>query len=109
MRRAVWELSESCLGAVWDLCGAVWEKIEKTVQETLVWLDKNRLSEKDQFEAKLKEVYQARAILELPIVFLNSSQSPAVPGHLVTSRPPAVSGFHTLGVRRGSHRNGYHI
>ena len=52
-----------------DPIGAVWEKIEKTVQETLVWLDKNRLSEKDQFEAKLKEVYQARAILELPIVF----------------------------------------
>ena len=50
----IWGLSGSCLGAVWDLCGAVWEKIEKTVQETLVWLDKNQLSEKDYFEAKLK-------------------------------------------------------
>ena len=35
-----------------DPIGAVWEKIEKTVQETLVWLDKNRLSEKDEFEAR---------------------------------------------------------
>ena len=35
-----------------DPIGAVWEKIEKTVQETLVCLDKNRLSEKDEFEAR---------------------------------------------------------
>ena len=56
MRRAVWEISESCLGAVWDLCGAVWEKIEKTVQETLVWLDKNQLSEKEKFEARQREL-----------------------------------------------------
>merc|ERR1712220_10762 len=32
------------------------EKIEKAVQETLDWLDKNQLAEKDEFEAKQKEV-----------------------------------------------------
>merc|ERR1712060_145655 len=30
------------------------EKIEKAVQETLDWLDKNQLAEKDEFEAKQK-------------------------------------------------------
>merc|ERR1711941_218957 len=32
------------------------EKIEKTVQETLDWLDKNQIAEKDEFEAKQKEL-----------------------------------------------------
>merc|ERR1739849_51882 len=32
------------------------EKIEKAVQDTLDWLDKNQLAEKDEFEAKQKEV-----------------------------------------------------
>merc|ERR1711884_336645 len=32
------------------------EKIEKAVQETLDWLDKNQLAEKDEFEAKQKEM-----------------------------------------------------
>merc|ERR1712100_464951 len=32
------------------------EKIEKAVQEALDWLDKNQLAEKDEFEAKQKEV-----------------------------------------------------
>merc|ERR1712167_427625 len=32
------------------------EKIEKEVQETLDWLDKNQLAEKDEFEAKQKEL-----------------------------------------------------
>merc|ERR1712196_255319 len=32
------------------------EKIEKAVQESLDWLDKNQLAEKDEFEAKQKEV-----------------------------------------------------
>merc|ERR1712100_634178 len=32
------------------------EKIEKAVQETLDWLDKNQLAEKDEFEAKQKEL-----------------------------------------------------
>merc|ERR1712050_320995 len=31
-------------------------KIEKAVQETLDWLDKNQLAEKDEFEAKQKEL-----------------------------------------------------
>merc|ERR1711918_340201 len=32
------------------------EAIEKAVQETLDWLDKNQLAEKDEFEAKQKEL-----------------------------------------------------
>merc|ERR1712190_158347 len=32
------------------------EKIEKAVQETLDWLDKNQLAEKDEFESKQKEL-----------------------------------------------------
>jgi len=32
------------------------DKIEKAVQETLDWLDKNQLAEKDEFEAKQKEI-----------------------------------------------------
>merc|ERR1739848_752304 len=32
------------------------EKIEAAVQEALDWLDKNQLAEKDEFEAKQKEV-----------------------------------------------------
>merc|ERR1719174_1800553 len=32
------------------------EKVEKAVQETLDWLDKNQLGEKDEFEAKQKEL-----------------------------------------------------
>jgi len=32
------------------------DNIEKAVQETLDWLDKNQLSEKDEFEAKQKEL-----------------------------------------------------
>merc|ERR1712157_66525 len=32
------------------------DKIEKAVQETLDWLDKNQLAEKDGFEAKQKEL-----------------------------------------------------
>jgi len=32
------------------------EKIEKAVQDALDWLDKNQLAEKDEFEAKQKEV-----------------------------------------------------
>merc|ERR1712134_153786 len=32
------------------------EKIEEAVQEALDWLDKNQLAEKDEFEAKQKEV-----------------------------------------------------
>merc|ERR1712026_191162 len=32
------------------------EKIEKAVQETLDWLDKNQLAEKDEFEARQKEL-----------------------------------------------------
>merc|ERR1711871_1385488 len=32
------------------------EKVEKAVQETLGWLDKNQLAEKDEFEAKQKEL-----------------------------------------------------
>merc|ERR1711982_97897 len=32
------------------------EKIEKAVQEALDWLDKNQLAEKEEFEAKQKEV-----------------------------------------------------
>merc|ERR1712151_363880 len=32
------------------------EKIENAVQETLDWLDKNQLAEKDEFEAKQKEL-----------------------------------------------------
>merc|ERR1711937_333410 len=32
------------------------DKIEKTVQETLDWLDKNQMAEKDEFDAKQKEV-----------------------------------------------------
>merc|ERR1740121_3229145 len=32
------------------------EKIEKAVQETLDWLDKNQLAEKDEFEAKQKDL-----------------------------------------------------
>merc|ERR1711933_165716 len=31
-------------------------KIEKAVQETLDWLDKNQLAEKDEFESKQKEL-----------------------------------------------------
>merc|ERR1712019_210670 len=32
------------------------EKIESAVQETLDWLDKNQLAEKDEFEAKQKDL-----------------------------------------------------
>merc|ERR1711972_958512 len=32
------------------------EKIEKAVQDTLDWLDKNQLAEKDEFESKQKEL-----------------------------------------------------
>merc|ERR1712097_87588 len=32
------------------------EKFEKAVQESLDWLDKNQLAEKDEFEAKQKEL-----------------------------------------------------
>ena len=32
------------------------EKIESAVQETLAWLDKNQLAEKDEFETKQKEL-----------------------------------------------------
>merc|ERR1712194_762562 len=32
------------------------DKIEKAVQETLDWLDKNQLAEKDEFEVKQKEL-----------------------------------------------------
>merc|ERR1711881_464108 len=32
------------------------DNIEKAVQETLDWLDKNQLAEKDEFEAKQKEL-----------------------------------------------------
>merc|ERR1712072_751254 len=32
------------------------DKIEKAVQETLDWLDKNQLAEKDEFEGKQKEL-----------------------------------------------------
>merc|ERR1712083_249415 len=32
------------------------EKIENAVQETLDWLDKNQLAEKDEFESKQKEI-----------------------------------------------------
>merc|ERR1712160_73780 len=32
------------------------EKIEAAVQETLDWLDKNQLAEKDEFEGKQKEL-----------------------------------------------------
>merc|ERR1712048_274725 len=32
------------------------EKIEKAIQESLNWLDKNQLAEKDEFEAKQKEL-----------------------------------------------------
>merc|ERR1711907_226735 len=32
------------------------EKIEKAIQESLDWLDKNQLAEKDEFEAKQKEL-----------------------------------------------------
>merc|ERR1712159_966561 len=32
------------------------EKIEKAVQDTLDWLDKNQLAEKDEFETKQKEL-----------------------------------------------------
>merc|ERR1712159_619426 len=32
------------------------EKIEKAVQETLDWLDRNQMAEKDEFEAKQKEL-----------------------------------------------------
>merc|ERR1712190_427000 len=32
------------------------EKIENAVQETLDWLDKNQLAEKDEFEGKQKEI-----------------------------------------------------
>merc|ERR1712183_592328 len=32
------------------------EKIEKAVQDTLDWLDKNQLAEKDEFEAQQKEL-----------------------------------------------------
>merc|ERR1739842_250700 len=32
------------------------EKIEKAVQEALDWLDKNQLAEKDEFEARQKEL-----------------------------------------------------
>merc|ERR1712028_261988 len=32
------------------------ENIEKAVQETLDWLDKNQLAEKEEFEAKQKEI-----------------------------------------------------
>merc|ERR1712087_1096149 len=32
------------------------DKIEKAVQETLDWLDKNQLAEKEEFEAKQKEL-----------------------------------------------------
>merc|ERR1711916_18355 len=32
------------------------EKIESAVQEALDWLDKNQLAEKDEFEAKQKEL-----------------------------------------------------
>merc|ERR1711988_407639 len=32
------------------------EKIEKAVQDTLDWLDKNQLAAKDEFEAKQKEL-----------------------------------------------------
>merc|ERR1712167_330865 len=32
------------------------DKIEKAVQDTLDWLDKNQLAEKDEFEAKQKEL-----------------------------------------------------
>merc|ERR1712080_98106 len=53
------------------------DKIEKAVQETLDWLDKNQMAEKDEFEAKQKElegvvnpimmkVYQAAGGGEVP-------------------------------------------
>merc|ERR1711976_943366 len=32
------------------------DKIEKAVQDTLDWLDKNQLAEKDEFEARQKEL-----------------------------------------------------
>merc|ERR1739847_253176 len=53
------------------------DKIEKAVQEALDWLDKNQLAEKDEFEARQKElegvvnpimmkVYQAAGGGEMP-------------------------------------------
>jgi len=53
------------------------DKIEKAVQDALDWLDKNQLAEKDEFEAKQKElegvvnpimmkVYQAAGGGEMP-------------------------------------------
>ena len=34
----------------------VMEQVEKAVQDTLDWLDKNQLAEKDEFESKRKEL-----------------------------------------------------
>merc|ERR1712118_641764 len=64
------------------------EKIEKAVQEALDWLDKNQLAEKDEFEAKQKEV---EGIVN-PIMMKVSKQQAAAacqaaaPLHLVLAR-----------------------
>merc|ERR1711945_60714 len=75
------------------------EKIEAAVQETLDWLDKNQLAEKDEFEAKQKElegvvnpimmkVYQAAGGGEMP--------EGGMPGGGFGNAPPGGTGGPTV-------------
>jgi len=70
------------------------DKIEKAVQETLDWLDKNQLAEKDEFEAKQKElegivnpimmkVYQAAG---------GGGMDGGMPGGMPGGAPPGAGG-----------------
>merc|ERR1712207_130818 len=74
-------------------------KIEKAVQETLDWLDKNQLAEKDEFEAKQKElegivnpimmkVYQAAGV--------GGDMPQGMPGGGFGNAPPGGTGGPTV-------------
>merc|ERR1712183_287492 len=64
------------------------EKIEQAVQETLDWLDKNQLAEKDEFEAKQKELEGVVNPIMMKVYSAAGGAPDGMPGGMPGGAPP---------------------
>merc|ERR1711982_114577 len=72
------------------------EKIEKAVQETLDWLDKNQLAEKDEFEGKQKELEGTVNPIMMKVYQAAGGAGGGMPGGMGGGAPPPGAGGPTV-------------
>merc|ERR1712014_363857 len=71
------------------------EKIETAVQETLDWLDKNQLAEKDEFEGKQKELEGIVNPIMMKVYQAAGGDGGGMPRHLLLLIRNIRPGFQT--------------